>query len=253
MEIESLFTTSILRCLFLFLRTSVFQKNQFFWKTSFSKSLLTLIAFWNYARAYLAEGFLYTFCSYFAFSNSDKKRKISLLKQLLLAGRYLIIIYLLQNKECDFSIVKEQLIAARRNQSFQLQYLFCCKRAAIKTQSVFQATKRPESKRPGAKSRSIQSPSVRSPSVKLSRVQGSRMQVFRRPESKLPECKHPSLQIPSVQESRVQASGPCVQSPAFPVCYLLYLSALSKQLQQFCIKQWSAAFVFPEAATGGAL
>ena len=199
MEIETLFTTSILRCLFLFLRTSVFQKNQFFWKTSFSKSLLTLIAFWNYARAYLAEGFLYTFCSYFAFSNSDKKRKISLLKQLLLAGRYLIIIYLLQNKECDFSIVKEQLIAARRNQSFQLQYLFCCKRAAIKTQSVFQATKRPESKCP-----SVQSPSVQAPRVEVSRVQASGVQALSCLESKGPECKCSDVQNPSSQSASIQ-------------------------------------------------
>ena len=48
-------------------------KNQFFWKTSFFKSLLAFITFENYEHAYLVEKFLHIVFSHFAFGKKEKR------------------------------------------------------------------------------------------------------------------------------------------------------------------------------------
>ena len=50
-------------------------KNQFFWKTSFFKSLLAFITFMNYEHAYLVEKFLHILFSHFAFGKKEKRNK----------------------------------------------------------------------------------------------------------------------------------------------------------------------------------
>ena len=50
-------------------------KNQFFWKTSFFKSLLAFITFMNYEHAYLVETFLHILFSHFAFGKKEKRNK----------------------------------------------------------------------------------------------------------------------------------------------------------------------------------
>ena len=84
--IEILFTMSIVRYFFrcsCFEGQLLFGKNYFFWKTSFSKSLLAFITFKNYERVNLVEGFLHIFCLCFVFRNiikKEKKQKTNLLK-----------------------------------------------------------------------------------------------------------------------------------------------------------------------------
>ena len=75
------------------------EKTSFFGKPPFL-SLLAFITFVNYEHAYLVEKFLHILFSHSAFGKNEKRNKTrSLLKRQLFAECYLIIIYVLQNKE----------------------------------------------------------------------------------------------------------------------------------------------------------